>query len=85
MPRSPLQGRKPMYDESIKPGEIAYLVHSNIFIREVTVLSEDRNGMCSVRFTDSNGGIRVRRSRLFSSKEKAQHQILVKRSHHFPT
>ena len=66
------------------PGDIAYLIHSNRFIREITVMSADRSGMCSVRFNDAKGGIRVRCSRLFSDKEAAEKQLHSHRKVNFP-
>lgn len=66
------------------PGDIAYLIHSNRFVREVTVMSADRSGMCSVRFNDAKGGIRVRCSRLYSDKEAAEQQLHSHRKVNFP-
>ena len=67
-----------------QPGDTAYLIHSNRFVREVTVMSTDRGGMCSVRFNDANGGIRVRCSRLYSDKEAAERQLHSSRKVNFP-
>ena len=68
----------------IKMGDTAYLVHSNRFVREVTVTRIDGYGMCSVRFTDAAGGIRVRINRLFQTKEEAEHQMSAHRHITFP-
>lgn len=65
-------------------GDTAYLVHSNRFIKEVTVLSVDAYGMCSVRFNDANGGIKVRRSKLHRTKEDAEKMLSMSRHHNFP-
>ena len=65
-------------------GDTAYLIHSNRFVREVTVMSADSSGMCSVRFNDANGGIRVRSSRLYSDKETAERQLHSHRKVNFP-
>ena len=65
-------------------GDTAYLIHSNHFIREVTIMSADNSGMCSVRFNDANGGIRVRSSRLFQSKEDAERNLPTRRNINFP-
>ena len=66
------------------PGETAYLIQSNRFVREVTVMSTDCGGMCSVRFNDASGGIRVRSSRLFHNKEDAEGQLSPRRKVNFP-
>lgn len=71
-------------NDQIKMGDTAYLVHSNRFIREVTVTRIDGYGMCSVRFTDAAGGIRVRINRLFQTKEEAEHQMSAHRHTTFP-
>ena len=68
----------------IKMGDTAYLVHSNRFVREVTVTRVDGYGMCSVRFADAAGGIRVRINRLFQTKEEAEHQMSALRRTRFP-
>ena len=68
--------KKPKNDQ-IKMGDTAYLVHSNRFVREVTVTRIDGYGMCSVRFTDAAGGIRVRINRLFQTKEDAELHMSV--------
>ena len=61
--------------DPLRPGDTAYLVHSKLFVRKVTVLSNDAYGMYSVRFSDSGGGIRVRRNRLYLSKEAAERHL----------
>ena len=53
------------------PGDIAYIVESNHYIREVEVVKAAA-GFCTIRFTDHGGGIKVRESRLFPSKEAAE-------------
>ena len=77
-------GIQPLNRTGFQPGDTAYLIHSNRFIREVTVMSTDRSGMCSVRFNDANGGIRVRKSRLYSDKEAAERQLHSQRKANFP-
>lgn len=56
---------------SFNPGDVAYIVESNLFIREVEVV-KSAGGFCTIRFTDHGGGIKVRESRLFPSKEAAE-------------
>ncbi len=48
-----------------------FIIESCRMIREVSVI-QDSDGMCIIRFTDTRGMIRVRRSRLFMSREDAQ-------------
>ena len=48
-----------------KAGDIAFIVESNRFVREVEILRFD-GGFYTVRFTDlENSGLRIRESRLF--------------------
>ncbi len=53
------------------PGDTAYIVESNRSIREVKVL-RITSGLVTLRFTDTNGGIRIHESRLFPTKEEAE-------------
>ena len=53
------------------PGDIAYIVQSALVVREVMVHSIS-GGFCTLRFTDTNGGIKVRESRLFPTREAAE-------------
>ena len=53
------------------PGDIAYIVESNLYIRKVEVVKAAA-GFCTIRFADHGGGIKVRESRLFPSKEAAE-------------
>lgn len=53
------------------PGDIAYIVANSRFVREVQILCIDGD-FCTLRFTDSDGGIKIRSSRLFPTKEAAE-------------
>ena len=55
-------------------GDTAYIVESSRFIREVTVI-KFAGGLYTIRFKDSNGGIKVRENRLFRAKEDAEASI----------
>ncbi len=57
-----------------KPGDLAYIVESNRFIREVQVRSA-AGGMYVIRFTDTGGGIKVKESRLFPTKADAERSL----------
>ena len=62
-----------------KVGDRAFIVESNRFIREVEVRS-CAGGMYLVRFLDSVGGIKLRETRLFASKEEAEGSIKGKKN-----
>ena len=47
-----------------------YIVVSNLFVKPVTVV-KDEGEFCLVKF-DDGGGARVRRSRLYETKEEAE-------------
>ena len=53
------------------PGDTAYIVESNRIIRAVKVLKV-AGGFAALRFMDSDGGIKLRESRLFLTKEDAE-------------
>lgn len=55
-----------------KPGDIAFLVESNVLVRKVIVRKYAR-GLVLVQ-TDS-GGLKVRESRLYRTKEEAAEKI----------
>ena len=52
-------------------GDTAFIVESSRFIREVKVL-KIAGGFATLRFVDSDGGIKLRESRLFPTKEDAE-------------
>ena len=53
----------------MKVGDKAYIIESNCTIREVQI-KRCSGGLFLVRFTDSGGGIQVRRNRLFATPKK---------------
>jgi len=53
------------------PGDIAFIISNNKYVSEVTIVKV-AGGFATVRFMGSDGGMRVRESRLFSSKEEAE-------------
>ena len=57
-----------------KEGASAFIVESNRLIREVTIIKR-MGDLYIVRFKDSNGGIQVRGTRLFSTREDAEQTI----------
>lgn len=64
------------------PGDTAYIVESGLFIREVKVVKV-AGGFVTMRFTDGTGGVRLRESRLFPTKEDADAEI-PKKPHERP-
>ena len=67
--------------EKLKSGDIAYIIESNRFIREVKIKS------CSgeiylIQFTDSGGGIKVKEHRLFPTREEAENSLKNKGGNH---
>lgn len=65
------------------PGDTAYIVESNRIIREVKALKVSGE-FATLRFMDSDGGIKLRESRLFPIKEDAEASLPKKtapRSH----
>lgn len=58
----------------MKVGDIAYIVESNRFVREVEI-RRCSGGMFLVRFTDTDGGIQVKAHRLFPTREDAEKSI----------
>ena len=53
-----------------KAGDKAWIVESTIFVKEEVVNA--RGGFVTLRFKDSSGGMRVRESRLYKTKEEAE-------------
>ena len=60
--------------QKFKEGDIAYIVESNRFIKEV-MIKKYAAGSYIIKFKDSGGGIRVHESRIFSSEEEARSSI----------
>ncbi len=55
-------------------GATAYFIESNRIIREVTVVKRTGD-FYIVRFLNGSGGIRIRTSRLYASREAAEDSI----------
>ena len=60
------------------PGDTAFILESGRFIREVKIIKQ-AGDFCTLRFTDSSGGIKVRESRVFPTKEAAEASMPDKR------
>ena len=58
----------------MQKGDTGYIVISNRIIEPVTILSESGE-FCTVHFTSRQGGTRLRKSRVFATKEEATASI----------
>ena len=68
----------------MKPGDIAYIIESGHFIREVKVIRVSGE-MYTLKFTDTSGGVKLREGRLYPSKEAAEEAVKAqKRGSFFP-
>ena len=52
-------------------GQTVYIIQSNKWVREAIVLKYS-SGFYTLKFSDSDGGIRLRESRLYASKEEVK-------------
>ena len=59
---------------SYSPGDTAWIVESSLFVREVKIL-KITGGFVTLRFADSDGGVRLRTGRLFPTREAAEAHI----------
>lgn len=56
---------------SLKVGDSAYVVDNKRFLREVVIMKATRD-FCVIKYTNTGSLIRVKNSRLFSSKKEAE-------------
>ena len=56
----------------LEVGDKAFIIESNRIVREVIVLKRSRDFFTARFVENTSGGIQLRASRLFSSKEEAQ-------------
>ena len=54
-----------------KAGDKAWIVESTIFVKEVEIVNI-KGGFVTLKFKGTSGGIRVRESRLYKTKEEAE-------------
>ena len=54
-----------------KPGDTVFVVQSVRWVKEATVIKY-AGGFYTIKFTATGGGIKVRESRIFSTKEAAE-------------
>lgn len=60
--------------ERFRKGQTVFFVRSGMEVREAIVLNV-AGGFCTIRFVASGGGIRVRETKLYATKEEAEEQI----------
>ena len=72
-------GSAPVRKDSFKVGDTAYIIESNRFIREVTIVKRS-NSFCTVRFADSLGAIFIREGRLYGTREQAEEKLPKKKT-----
>lgn len=60
--------------QKFKEGDVAYIVESNRFIKEV-MIKKYAAGSYIIKFMDSDGGIRVHESRLYPNVDEARDSI----------
>ena len=58
-------------EKKYKPGDTVYLISSARFIEEATVVMTV-SGFVTIRFTERNGGTRVRENRLYRTRAEAE-------------
>ena len=58
-------------EKKYKPGDTVYLISSARFIEEATVVMTV-SGFVTIRFTECNGGTRVRENRLYRTRAEAE-------------
>ncbi len=61
-------------DTKLLKGDTVYLISNGHIIEEATVVM-NMAGFVTIRFTERSGGTRVRESRLYPTKEKAEAAI----------
>lgn len=54
-----------------KPGDIAWIVESTNWVKQVEVIKCSA-GFCVIRYSNGQGGYRVRESRLHSTEDEAK-------------
>lgn len=55
-------------------GDKAFIIESSIFVNEIVIV-RTAGGFVTIRYPNSNGGFRVRESRLFATKQEAEANI----------
>lgn len=66
-----------------KVGTKAFIIESNLNIREVQIVKVI-NGFYTVRFSDTEGAIRIKESRIYESRKEAEHVIGIEKETSVP-
>lgn len=61
-------------DMVFKEGTSVFIIESNRLVREVVIVKRTGN-LYVIKFADNNGGIQVRGSRLFSTRDEAEKSV----------
>lgn len=72
-------GNSPVVNKEYNVGDTAFIIESNRFIREVTIVKK-RNTFRTVRFADSHGAISIRTSRLYGARSEAEDTLPKKKT-----
>lgn len=70
-------GLEPVRKDNLSVGDMAYIIESNRFIREATIVKKS-NSFCTIRFADSHGAITISKSRLYGTRNEAE-EVLPKK------
>lgn len=62
-----------------KAGDKVYIIASKIFVREAVIIRVTHD-YCTIKFSDTGGGMRIRKNRLYRSKEEAEAIVLMNKS-----
>ncbi len=62
-------GLEPVRKDNLSVGDMAYIIESNRFIREATIVKKS-NSFCTIRFADSHGAITISKGRGGFAKEE---------------
>lgn len=68
--------------EKFKPGTTVYLIANTHFIEEATVVMTI-SGFVTIRFTEREGGTRIRESRLYATREEAEAVVAQNKARQF--
>ena len=70
-------GNSPVVNKEYNVGDTAFIIESNRFIREVTIVKKI-NTFRTVRVADSHGAITISKSRLYGTRNEAE-EVLPKK------
>ena len=65
-------------NQKFESGDVVYFIASSIFVRKATVIRATKD-FCTIKFEDTGGGIRVRNTKLYKTKEEAEAIVAMKK------